>query len=129
METERHVTPITIIPAQPGFFILTPIASEHSRVYSEVLQTPVVAWAVTVRYQPNEGRLYLSTPDIDMTDCTPIVPLMEFDPGGTVLLPSGEVESCDQRFPSIAAWLADCEADRLAAEKRRAEKDQSAPAA
>jgi hypothetical protein len=78
-----------VIPATPGFYVLSPCYDKGGAI-CEASRDPVVGWAV-------DGRGYT----------IPVTPLevLNGDDDHAILCPDGEVRAYDESWLSLADWL------------------------
>jgi hypothetical protein len=81
----------TIIPAEPGYFLIKPDDGEDG--YN---MTPIVAWRIHL--DPQEEKLIT----------IPITVIAEEASGSYILTPEGPVIGSDRNFDSITKWREYC---------------------
>lgn len=96
METESRV--VTVIPAQPGFFMLE-VALDDSGIPIEFIKSPVVAWLIDP-VDRDKGEEHWAQAILPV-DCG-----VGHD-AGALLEPSGAVHFMEQFWPSVEAWWSD----------------------
>lgn len=91
-EAFGHAKVLFLIPAAPGFYVLTPcyIKTDALGLPRDALREPVVAWALT-----------------EIRTTTPVTPhgvLADYEEPA-ILYPDGGVRSHDRRWESVTTWL------------------------
>lgn len=79
-----------VIPAVPGFYVLSPCYDEDGGAICEASREPVVGWALDA-----------------LGTNIPVTPheVLNGDDDHAILCPDGEVQSYDGRWASVADWL------------------------
>jgi len=79
-----------VIPAAPGFYVLSPCYDEDGGAICGASREPVVAWALDA-----------------LGSTTPVTPqeVLNSDDDHAILCPDGEVRSYDSGWASVADWL------------------------
>lgn len=86
----------TIIPAQPGFYVVEPVTDENNIVVEAAL-TPVIAWAFIDHGAADDNFLSVApvtTSEIVTTDCQPILEEK-----------TGKVFSYIAEHPTLNHWI------------------------